>query len=434
MDDASRTEHTLATGGLQSSLTQTSQTETLEQATRNFLPEDRQTWLNLTVLPRLDKMSEAPELHLQLKERYSFVKKLGQGASGEVELVLDLDILRLVALKRLHANNHNTKAMLGLINEIRIVGHLEHPNIVPIHDVGRDSEEHYYFVMKYTPGATLAEILDRLKKGHKKTHIDFPLARRITISREVLKAVEFAHFHGIIHRDIKPSNIIIGDHGEVTLMDWGIAKYLKGAHTKQTRENKLLASFESDIVSFNQRTHDDTMKIGEREGTVIGTFAFMAPEQAAGKNSTHDYRTDIYSLCALFYEFLTLQSYIDFPEGNVQEVLKAIRTQKPIVASSVRSAFQPQLPKEWSNFIMKGLKKEPDERHQSVHEMQDIVDSILVGEAPVQDLTTFSKRMITYFINFLEDAPIAGLFLILLLTAIMITGVVAMFTGFSLVP
>jgi len=426
------TPFTLATGGLPNPLQQKDPVEVLAPpTTRKFLPEDRDTWLNMTVLPEIDKFSDKPDLNLQLKERYKFVEKLGEGASGEVELVLDLDILRLVALKRLHKDASNVKQMLGFINEIRIVGHLEHPNIVPIHDVGRDSNGSYYFVMKYTPGETLQEIIERLKKGHKKTHIDYPFAKRIEIFKEILKAVSFAHFHGIIHRDIKPANIIIGKHGEVTLMDWGIAKFLSNQQEK-TPQNSLLSKFEKDIISFNNRTQDEKMKIGEKEGTVLGTFAYMAPEQAQGKNSTHDQRTDIYALSALLYEFLCLKSYVNLEQESVKTLLKAICEDPVVPPNQVKSPFQPTVPADISHFVMHGLRKDPDERHQSVKAMQEWIRRIEQKEAPVECVSTFSQLMITRFVQFLESAPTAGLSLLLALATIMVLGIYALFTGFTL--
>lgn len=433
MEDSGFTEHTVAGGGLSTPVMRQGggeQIQQLEQATKSYLPTDRDTWLNLTVLPKLDKLSDAPELHLELKERYKFVKKLGEGASGEVELVLDLDILRLVALKRLRAEMKNTKAMLSFINEIRIVGHLEHPNIVPIHDVGRDSNEVYYFVMKYSPGETLMDIIAKLKAGHKKTHIDFPFEKRIKIFEEIMQAVEFAHFHGIIHRDIKPSNVIIGAHGEVTLMDWGIAKYLKDGHEKN-KQNTLLEKFEQDIISFNNRTADEKMKIGEKEGTVIGTFTYMAPEQAAGKNSSHDERTDIYSLCAMLYEFVTLENYIELPMGDIKGMLRAVKNEIPRPAWSLKSAHQPQIPKEYSHFIMKGLEKDPNERHMSVPEMQDLLERIKNHDAPVQCMDTYAKRQIHTVVKFLESSPMAGLILMLLFVLLLIAGLTSFFTGIN---
>ena len=429
--DSETTSYTLASGGLPSPLTQGGGEEQLPPTTREFLPADRDTWLNMTVLPEIDKFADQADLSLQLKERYKFVKKLGEGASGEVELVLDLDILRLVALKRLRKAASNTKMMLGFINEIRIVGHLEHPNIVPIHDVGRDSAGSYYFVRKYTPGKTLQDIMDLLNKGHKRTHIDYPFSRRIEIFKEVLKAVNFAHFHGIIHRDIKPSNIIIGSHGEVTLMDWGIAKYLSNHHEK-TPQNSLLSKFEKDIISFNNRTKDEKMKIGEKEGTVMGTFAYMAPEQAEGKNSAQDQRTDIYALSAMLYEFLTLSSYVNLEQENIKTLLHAICHDTVVSPHQSKSKFQPQIPADISHFVMKGLQKDPALRHQSAADMQAWIRRIEQKEAPVECVSTFSQLMITRFVQVLEGAPTAGLILLVTLTLIMLVGIVSLLTGFSL--
>src|SRR5262249_60463772 len=144
----------------------------------------------------------------------------------EVVLVNDRDIERQVALKRLLPELQDPALLARFVDEIRIVGRLEHPNIVPIHDVGVDELGRYYFVMKYVEGETLESIIEKLAAGDPAYVRTYSYERRIEIFLGLLHALEYAHSHGVVHRDVKPANVMVGRYGEVVLMDWGIAKPL----------------------------------------------------------------------------------------------------------------------------------------------------------------------------------------------------------------
>ena len=140
----------------------------------------------------------------------------------------DNDIGRDVAVKRLHAGLNHSELYARFIEEVRTVGQLEHPNIVPIHDAGLDAQG-YFFVMKHVEGESLASIIARLAAGDPVAHGRWPFERRIDVIRKVLEALRYAHSKGVVHRDIKPANILVGPMGEVFLLDWGIAKRERGA-------------------------------------------------------------------------------------------------------------------------------------------------------------------------------------------------------------
>ena len=183
----------------------------------------------VTVLPRVENEGEAVRLVRDERARYEPIRQLGMGGMGEVVLVHDQDIARPVAIKRLLPELDDAATLVRFVDEIRTVGQLEHPNIVPIHDVGVDEQGRYFFVMKYVEGETLEAIIEKLRAGDAAYHKRYTIERRMEIFLGVLHALEFAHSHGIVHRDIKPANVMVGRYGEVVLMDWGIAKPMAAA-------------------------------------------------------------------------------------------------------------------------------------------------------------------------------------------------------------
>lgn len=219
--------------------------------------------------------------------KYTFVKELGRGGMGIVCLAEDRELDRLVAIKVL-----NTLEDLGerMIREAQIIARLEHPGIVPVHDVGTLPDGRIYYAMKYVRGSRLdeyaaqgASLRDRLRKF-----------------QSVCDAVAFAHAHDVIHRDLKPQNIMIGSFGEVLVLDWGVAKLVD-------RE-------------------DDTV-----EGTVIGTQNYMSPEQARGEIDQLDERADIYSLGAVL-------SFLLKDQAKVSKAAHAISAKAMATAKESRYA------------------------------------------------------------------------------------------------
>ncbi len=374
-----------------------------------------------TILPEARPIDNKQKLAVTNQKRYAFQMELGKGGGGEVELVLDKDIRRMVAIKKLHKDLHKPDSLLQFVNEIRMVGMLEHPNIVPIHDVGIDENNRYYFVMKYISGDTLKDVITKLKTGDKKYHQIYTFQQRVEIFTEILKAVDFAHQKGIIHRDLKPENISLGQFGEVTVMDWGIAKSVnlqksnfitKKQPADQRRTSKSRDDGKTRIFTYSE---DSNQKI------TIGTPLYMAPEQINQDPHIHDQRIDIYSLCTLFYEFLTLKTYIE-PGQTVYQTLQKVLTHQPKLPMMVRNKFQPPVPADLSHFVVKGLKKSPEERYQTVKEMQNLLHQLAQGYTPIQCPFTFSKRLINSIIHLVNRYPMTGVMVFMMILIFIILG------------
>jgi serine/threonine protein kinase len=344
-----------------------------------------------TVLPRVvfDAGARALSLSVNKATRYREHSRLGTGGLGEVTLATDEDIGRHVAIKRLHENDDES-AVMRFVDEVQVMGRLDHPNIVPVHDVGCDPHGRLYFVMKRLEGDTLEAIIERLRKGDVETHRRFPITVRLEIIKSVLHALQFAHAQRTIHRDLKPANVMVGKYGEVSVVDWGIAKRLQDPV--------------SDAIDAMARPAAEGSVSRTREGVILGTPAYMSPEQTRGENATLDERSDIFSACVMFYELLTLH----YPFGNkrsVGEVLDAIRKEEPKFMPIRSSWRRGSISVELGNFVHRGLAKDPDDRYTSVGEMIEALHDVVDGTFPVTCPTTLIKSGLSFASRVTDSFP-----------------------------
>lgn len=295
-------------------------------------------------------------------ERFTFVAPLGAGGEGEVWRARDHDIGRDVAIKRARGADPRRLAM-----EARVAGALEHPGIVPIHDVGVDETGHAYVVMRCIDGDSLERIIERLAAGDPEAHAVYCFERRMTIFRRLCEAVAYAHAHGIIHGDIKPANVLVGRFGEVFLTDWGIAR----------------------------RSGDGASNV------VAGTPTYMPPEQARG--AALDARSDVFALCATLFELLTLRTWIDGP--SVADVLARIGTTRAMHPTDVPSPHQPRVPMDLGWFVLGGLAADPASRYSSVDAMLSRLDQRAEGRVPIQCTQTALKRVLYEGVRSIERHP-----------------------------
>jgi serine/threonine-protein kinase len=341
-----------------------------------------------TVLPRVVTTGGSAALVNEGRPRYEHERLLGEGGMGEVVCARDHDIARQVAIKRLHGEmRRSPAALLRFAEEIRTVGSLEHPNIVPIHDVGVDEDGNYFFVMKYLDGETLESIIDRLREGRPDYHARYSFEQRTRIFLGVLRAVAYAHERGIIHRDLKPANIMVGSSGEVMVMDWGIARRLDAPAPTEL----------GDAPAPAHRIHVT------RAGSLLGTPAYMSPEQARGQPAT--VRSDIYALCLSFHELLCLEHPIA-PDTTLEETLQAVRERPVPLTSSVKSPHQSPPPMDLTWFIRRGLHKDPGRRYQTVREMIERLELRAEGIVPIECHITFTQRVVGEFMRWVNRHPL----------------------------
>ncbi len=303
-------------------------------------------------------------------ERFDDLGEIGRGGMNTVRRVFDRYLLRDNALKVLdpRAERDEDRARRFLA-EARVTGQLEHPNIVPVHELGMDDEGVCYFSMKLVQGQTLEERIQSV--GDSRLDPE-PLAALLEIFVKVCEAVSFAHSKGVVHRDLKPANVMVGAYGQVYLMDWGIARVL-------SEDMRLRAGGEA--LALNETP----------DGAIVGTPRYMAPEQAEGRPDLIDERTDVFALGATLYHILTGRPpYL--ASSKFMVLLQAAEADLAPPEAVIPEGVPPGL----SRIAMRSMAPDKADRYTSVVELKRDVEAFLCGawNLPTRDYRA-GTRIIT---------------------------------------
>lgn len=236
-------------------------------------------WISDDKLTHLRTIVATPDFS---STKYTFVRELARGGMGTVYLAEDSELNRLVAIKVLNTPEITDDLRNRMVREAQIIARLEHPGIVPVHDVGVLPDGRVFYAMKFVRGSRLDEYAAQNTSQRE----------RLRKFQAVCDAVAFAHARGVIHRDLKPQNIMIGSFGEVLVLDWGVAKILRPPVSSEA-DTLILPRAQPNGVASKE--------VDTSHGTVIGTRDYMSPEQARGEIDQLDERSDIYSLGAVLY-------------------------------------------------------------------------------------------------------------------------------------
>ena len=300
----------------------------------------------------LDPDDDTPEVPKpgNRASRYVMLGQLGQGGMGEVFLAFDQDLRRHVALKSVR-DVVDESQLWRFLKEAQVLAQLGHPNIVTVYEMGVTNDKLPYYTMPVVQGATLHQIVQLIKVKDAATMRNFSMTRLMQVFLQVALALEYAHFKEVVHRDIKPPNIMIGEHGEVLLLDWGVAKLMV--------ETKLETGARADIT---------------QSGHAVGTPTYMSPEQVSGR--AVDARSDVYALGTLLYELLTLEppfrgTLVSVMEAHLNDPPKAPRALSP----------ERNIPLELEKACLRALAKSPADRHQSARELHDEIHTWLEAAA-----------------------------------------------------
>ena len=256
---------------------------------------------------------------------YVISRTVARGGMGVIKSAHESTLQREVAMK-LMLDDSKPVSVERFCLEAQVTAQLEHPNIVPVHELGLNAEGKPFYTMKLVRGISLKRVLEFLGSGDAETVRQWPLSALLTVFQKVCDALAFAHSKGVIHRDLKPANIMLGEYGEALVMDWGLAKLL-GRDQHRTGKLKPRTLPETDTP---QLADGDATTIGPTiTGTVMGTPHYMPPEQANGEVELMDERTDIYALGAILYYILSLRP----PFHGRSSKRKSCRTCAPAASS-----------------------------------------------------------------------------------------------------
>jgi tetratricopeptide (TPR) repeat protein len=298
--------------------------------------------------------------------RYKILKLQGRGGMGEVWLAHDEHIGRQVAFKRIRTG----KAQLHerFLAEAQVTGQLEHPGIVPVHDLGRDEDNEPYYVMRLIQGRTLKEVIADLHAANKRSEPDEDLRwlRVLEVFVALCRTISFAHSRGVIHRDVKPDNVMVGPYGETMVLDWGLCKL--PAHPEEMVTGSNLPVKRSSGGYGSSVTQD---------GEIIGSPLYMSPEMADGRIADEDDRTDVYLLGATLYEVLTNRP--PRAGSSQQEIVELARTSPPVAPRKIA----PRVPRALEAICLKAMAYRKDERYESAQQVGDEIQRYLAGE-PVE--------------------------------------------------
>ena len=227
--------------------------------------------------------------------RYQLVGELARGGMGAIFQGRDLELGRDLAVKVIREEHRDDPEMVRrFVEEAQIGGQLQHPGIVPVHELGRLPDGRMFIAMKLVRGRTLAALL-AARRGPDEDRMRF-----LSIFEQVCQTMAYAHARGVVHRDLKPSNIMVGSFGEVQVMDWGLAKVLDQGGVAD-EERAIRPSDDSAVWTLRSRSE----AMESRPGSVLGTPSYMAPEQARGALDTLDERADVFALGSILCEILT---------------------------------------------------------------------------------------------------------------------------------
>ncbi|MCM8534420.1 MAG: serine/threonine protein kinase [Lentisphaeraceae bacterium] len=328
----------------------------------------------------IQKVSEEILSKLADADCYSEHELIGEGGMGSVEQVVDTHCNRVIALKTLHKECSSAEAYLRFAEEVQITSQLEHPNIIPIYDIGVDSEDRIFYTMKLIKGKNLKEILREIKNNDSETIDKFPLSRLLQIFQIVCDAMAYACSRNIIHRDLKPENIMIGEYGEIYLVDWGLAKRID---QKNSFESDSIRSFAPEKIIDPSKTQNIIRKLQNVDSirdnidinlsmhkTIVGTPHYMAPERFTGQA---DEVSEIYALGGILYNILTLNQTLD--SNDIDEIIdKIIDGDIKEPASYNKKLYHiphSKVPKALSAIAMKALHPDREFRYQRIKELKN---------------------------------------------------------------
>jgi serine/threonine protein kinase len=307
--------------------------------------------------------------------RYKILRRIGQGGMGVVWLARDERLGRLVAIKEIRSGGGADTLLNRFRREAQVTGRLEHPSIVPVHQLAEDLQSgKAFYVMRFLGKRTLDDAISEYHERREAGDVNpMHLHRLLTSFVTVCQAIAFAHSRNIVHRDLKPENIALDDYGQVIVLDWGLAKATGAGEIQELM---------SDVDTGDAAAIDQTTA-----GQVLGTPMYMAPEQAAGRSDEIDATTDIYGLGALLFAILTGVAPHEKIHASLSSTSKVTDLLSAIVSNPAPSAnnLVSNIPAELEAICAKAMANRPYARYASAVDLAEDIQNWMAGE-PVSAL------------------------------------------------
>ncbi|MDE0959765.1 MAG: protein kinase [Planctomycetota bacterium] len=308
----------------------------------------------------------------ELEGRYDFLEEIARGGMGAVLKISDPVLQRELAMKVVLGNKAGDappQRLRRFLREARVTAQLSHPGVVSVHELNSDADGRFYFTMDRVLGQELRDFIRYARDGT----AGWDRNRLLEVLLKVCDTLEYAHSRGIVHRDVKPANIMVGQFGEVYVMDWGLARILADIEDEPLE----------DVISDSLATSQGGSTVITRDGSVVGTPSYMSPEQASPEDGTIGPWTDVYSIGALFYEILSGSP--PYRSGDLalpgHKVLRLLQKGPPIDIQEK----SPETPDDLANICRLAMQRNPADRPASAGQISTLLRDVLRARAAVAE-------------------------------------------------